>query len=50
MLEIGGVSRNFGGAHITLAITEERSCQYLKKGLGDSTPIWASISNGFPYA
>ena len=33
MLEIGGVGRNFGGAYITLAITEKRSCQYFEKGL-----------------
>ena len=47
MLVIGGIGRNFGGTYITLAITEKR---YFEKGLGNFTPIWASISNSFPYA
>ena len=46
MLEISGVSRNFGGVNITLAITKERSCQYFEKEMGDSTP---TISNDFLY-
>ena len=50
MLKIGGVGRNFGGAYVTLATIKKKYCQYFEKGLGNSTSIWASISNGVPYA